>query len=306
MNQYPEKQTILVIDDTPMQLVAIGHMLSPQYDVKMAKTGREGLEIAQDNHIDLILLDLMMPDISGFDVCKELKQSEDTKNIPIIFITGDASNEAEAAGLAIGAVDYIRKPFTEVIVKLRVEIHLRIISQMRVIENISLTDGLTGISNRRNFDKTIKSLWKIARRTENCISMLMLDIDKFKVFNETYGHLNGDTCLKTVAKVMETNLARGTDTVHRWGGEEFVILLPGTNIDGALLVAERIRAAIENTPISLGVETPMPSVTVSIGVGCVTPVDTDFDEAFLAFSTKVNQALFMAKDNGRNRIEQIN
>ncbi|MCL2840159.1 MAG: diguanylate cyclase [Defluviitaleaceae bacterium] len=303
MNRCPQKQCILIIDDTPMQLVTTGHMLSPQYDVKMAKTGAEGIALAKKHNIDLILLDLMIPDVSGFNVLKQLKQTEDTKNIPVIFITGDASIEAEEQGLAIGAVDYIRKPFSEVIVKLRVEIHLRIVAQMKVIENISLTDGLTGIGNRRSFDQMIRHTWNTARRLQNCFGMLMLDIDKFKNFNETYGHLNGDICLKTVASIMSDALVRECDNVYRWGGEEFVILLPSTDIDGAMIVAENIRDTIAQTPIDLGDKNVF--VTVSTGVGSIVPNNMDFDEAFLGFLTKVNQALFQAKNNGRNRVEKI-
>jgi len=298
-----QKQCILIIDDSPMQLVALENILAPLYDTKLAKTGAEGVRIAQSTNIDLILLDLVLPDESGFDVLRQLKQSKDTMDIPVIFVTGRVSCEDEATGLNIGAVDYIRKPFTDVVVKLRVEIHLRIVAQMKFIENISLTDGLTGISNRRSFDNVVRSTWNHARRTNDCFGMLMLDIDKFKIFNETYGHLNGDICLKTVASTMSKSLTRGTDSVYRWGGEEFVIILPSTDLEGSMLVAERVRENIENTAIDLGNETT--SVTISTGAGSIAPNNMDFDTHFLGFSTKVNQALFQAKNNGRNRVESI-
>ena len=302
MKEKTTKQSILIIDDTPAQLLTFGRILSSQYDVKIAKTGSKGIELASMYNIDLILLDLFMPDMSGFEVLKRLKASEDTKDIPVIFITGSVSNEDEAEGLALGAVDFIRKPVTKVVVRLRVAIHLRLIAQMKFIQGISLTDGLTGINNRRSFDQTIKSIWNLARRTNDMFSMLMIDIDKFKVFNEKYGHLNGDICLKTVATTMRDTLERDSDSVFRWGGEEFVIILPNTDIEGAMLVAERVRSSIAATLIVLEDETA--SVTVSIGVGSIAPDHSEFDKAVLDFSTTVNKALFRAKEGGRNRVEK--
>ena len=302
MNENLPKQCILAIDDDPVQLVLLGRILSPHYDVKVAKGGEAGLKLAAEHNIDLILLDLVMQDMSGFEVLSHLKASSETKHIPVIFITGSVSNEDEAKGLALGAVDYIRKPFTEVIVSLRVKIHLQLIAQMRTIENLSLTDGLTGINNRRSFDQMIKSTWSYVRRANECFSVLMLDIDKFKQFNDKYGHINGDTCLKTVAVTIRETLERGSDVVYRWGGEEFAVLLPYTPIDGAMIIAERIREKIATTPIQIDDETVF--ITVSIGVGSIAPTFIDFDEAYLEFSTDIDKALYRAKANGRNRVEK--
>jgi len=303
MSENIMKECILVIDDDPMQLMFLGHILSPQYDVKVAKSGEAGLKLAEKYNIDLILLDLVMQDMSGFEVLTRLKEWDETKHIPVIFITGSASNEDEAKGLALGAVDYIRKPFTEVVVSLRVKIHLQLIAQMKTIENLSLTDGLTGISNRRSFDQTIKSTLIHSRRANEHFSILMLDIDKFKQFNDKHGHLNGDTCLKTVATTIQEALERGSDNVYRWGGEEFAVILPYTSIEGAMHIAERIRERIAATPIQLGDETVF--ITVSIGVGSIPPIHMDSDEAFVDFCINLDKALYRAKEKGRNRVEQI-
>jgi len=303
MGENTAKQCILIIDDDPIQLTVLGHILFPQYDVKMAKNGRIGLKLAEKYNIDLILLDLVMQEMSGFEVLAHLKESDETKHIPVIFVTGSLSNEDEAKCLALGAVDYIRKPFTEVVVSLRVKIHLQLVAQMRTIENLSLTDGLTGINNRRSFDQTIKSTWTHARRANESLSVLMLDIDKFKQFNDKHGHLNGDICLKTVAGIIQSALERESDSVYRWGGEEFAVILPCTSIDGAMHIAERIRESIASTTIQLGDETV--HITVSIGAGSIAPVHTYSDETFADFCTNLDKALYRAKENGRNRVEMI-
>jgi len=303
MGENNSKQCILIIDDDPMQLVILGHILFPQYDVKMAKSGEAGLKLAKKFSVDLILLDLVMQDMSGFEMLSRLKESDETKRIPVIFITGSVSNEDEAKGLALGAVDYIRKPFTDVIVSLRVKIHLQLISQMKIIENLSLTDGLTGINNRRSYDEMIKSTWSHSRRTGECFSVLMLDIDKFKQFNDKYGHLSGDICLKVVANTIKESIERGSDTVYRWGGEEFTVILPCTPIEGAMIIAERIRENIAATPINPGNETAF--ITVSIGAGSIAPVCSDSEETLADFSENIDKALYRAKQNGRNRVEKI-
>ena len=302
MSEKPQRQCILLIDDEPMQLMALGRILSPQYDVKMAKSGEVGLELAREHNINLILLDLVMEDMSGFEVLSRLKESDETKHIPVIFISGSASNEDEAKGLTLGAVDYIRKPYTDIVVNLRVKIHLQLIAQMNAIKNFSLTDGLTGINNRRSFDQAVKSTWSYIRREKECFSVLMLDIDKFKQFNDRYGHLNGDICLKIVANTIKESLRR-SDSVYRWGGEEFAVILPSTPSDGAMVIAERIRENIATAPIQLGEEPVF--VTVSIGAGSIAPAAMDFDEAFVGFCTNLDKALYRAKKNGRNRVEQI-
>ena len=296
-----KKPCVLVIDDSCLELRATSNILSAMYDVKIASGGREGIKIAQETEVDLILLDLNMPEMSGFEVLCELKDAEKTAEIPVIIITSSESISDEVRGLALGASDFIRKPI-DAVVSFRVGMCLQLISQMKLIEKFGLIDGLTGINNRRSFDQTIKSEWNNALRNKKCLGLMMIDIDKFKRFNDEYGHINGDMCLQNISKVMVDTLLRGNDGVFRWGGEEFAVILPATPVEGVLEVAERIRKNIENTQITVGEITT--NVTVSIGIGSIVPTSpfeasTEYDD----FCKQIDRALYMAKDNGRNRVE---
>jgi len=302
MSEKLQSQCILLIDDEPLQLMILGRILSPHYQVKVANSGETGLKVAAEHNVDLIILDLVMRGMSGFEVLSRLKELDETKHIPVIFTTGSASSEDEAKGLALGAVDYIRKPFTELIISLRVKKHLQLVDQMKNIENLSLTDGLTGVNNRRSFNQMLKSVWSSTRQAKEYFSALMLDIDRFKQFNDKYGHLNGDVCLKAVAATIQETLKRESDSVYRWGGEEFAVLLPGTPSDDAMLIAERIRKNVAATPIHIGGEPVF--VTVSIGVNSAALDNRDGNLALADFCTDLDKALYRAKKNGRNRVEK--
>jgi len=293
------KQSILIIDDTPMQIRVLSQILSPLYDVKIAKDGEKGLELARKHSVDLILLDIVMEGISGFEVLAELKRSMATQHIPVIFITSMDSSEDEAKGLSLGAVDYITKPFMDEIVKLRVGLHMQLLSQMRTIERLGLFDSLTGARNRHSFNKRMQTEWDEAIKNNTVISMLMLDIDHFKLFNDKYGHLGGDLCLKGVADVFLATVENSEDFVFRWGGEEFAILLPGTSAGDAAEIAERVRHNVENASIACTGKTAA-KVTVSIGVNTIFPKAGDRIEKFCDDTDK---ALYKAKQNGRNRVE---
>ena len=300
------KQRILIIDDTPVQLLVIGRILSSLYDVVLATTGEEGLKLAKEHNVDLILLDLYMLDISGFEVLKRLKTSPETMHIPVIFITSSSSNEDEAEGLAIGAVDYIRKPFTEVIVRLRVEIQLRLISQMKVIENVSVSDWLTGVSNRHNFFSKARSVWDTASQAKDGFSLLLVDIDEMGRFNDTYGQNNGDAGIKAVAYAIQNTVEKENDSIYRWGSDEFMIIMPGADINKALDTAKRIRESTAAAPIGLEEGAgERASLTVSTAAGSVNPAGMDFDAAFGGFLTNLNRALYRTKTNGPNRSERI-
>jgi len=303
MDEKQSKQRILIIDDSPIQAEALKSILSPRYILNVAKNGEEGLKFARKYNIDIILLDLVLPGMSGFEVLYQLKESEETKNIPVIFITGSDSDQDEIKGLALGAVDYVRKPFVDAVVKLRVEIHLKLISQMKIIERFSLTDGLTGVNNRRSFDQATKSEWSRSMRSKGWLGMIILDIDNFKRFNDSYGHLNGDMCLKTVAYVIRKAVLRKTDYVFRLGGEEFAVLMPGTNFEGTVTVAEKIRKKIAAAPVRCENENAF--VTVSIGAGAIIPSGQKNAESFEVFFAKLDKAMYRAKDKGRNRVEEM-
>ena len=297
MAETPKEFTILIVDSEIMNIRILDDILSPTYNLLISRNGMRALELAKEYKPDLILLDVLMPDMSGFEIIKILKDSEATGRIPVIFIAGLTSAEYEEKGFVLGAVDYIAKPFKKAIVKARVNTHIRIVDQMRTIERIGLIDPLTKISNRRGFENRLAVEWNRAIRERAQIGILMMDIDKFKNYNDSYGHQQGDRALKAFADISSKALMRAVDFVARWGGEEFVILLSGTDIDGAAEVAERIRKNVETSviPTDEGAET---KITVSIGVNSVMPAaDTSIDD----FIKKADQALYKAKEAGRNR-----
>jgi len=297
MTEQKKEFNILITDDEKMNVDILGGILSPLYNLLISRNGERALELAKTHKPDLILLDVLMPSMSGFEVIAALKDCKETINIPVIFITGLTSAEDEERGFALGAVDYITKPFNKAIVKARVNTHLRIVDQMRIIENIGLIDPLTKVSNRRGFENRMDLEWNRAVREKTPISILMMDIDKFKNYNDTYGHQQGDAALKAFADATAKSLMRNLDFVARWGGEEFVVLLPGVDSDGAAEVAERIRQSIEAV-VLLTDDDEETRITVSIGVNSIIPCINASTEEFIK---KADDALYKAKESGRNR-----
>ena len=246
-----KKPTILVVDDMTTTLLLLHDLLKDTYEVKIAKSGTKALEILESpNDIDLILLDIEMPDINGYDVCKRIKNNETIKNIPIIFITGRTSQEDEEYGLNLGAIDYITKPFNKAIVKLRIKNYLNLKIKNDMLEKLSMYDGLTNIRNRRFFDETFEKTFSEIKRDKKSLAVLMIDIDFFKPYNDNYGHGQGDETLRKVAKALEKTIKRPSDFVARYGGEEFVILLKDINKDGVEAVANNLLNAVRELKIT--------------------------------------------------------
>jgi len=293
-----EKFTILIVDDETINIRALSHALLPEYNIHIAKNGRTAIETAEKVMPDLVLLDIIMPDMSGYEVITELKNSDRTREIPIIFITGLSGVEDEEKGFLLGAVDYITKPFNNTIVRVRVRHHLQTIRQLHMIKRLGVIDPLTDISNRRGFNERLEIEWAHAIRDKSTLSILMIDIDHFKNYNDTYGHPQGDVLLQAIAGIFRQTLVRTTDYIARWGGEEFAILLPCTNMEGALIIAERIRAEVESAtvPCADGSGT---HVTISIGVYSHSPEAGAVSSDFV---TKADKALYTAKESGRNRV----
>ena len=292
------KPSILIIDDSKANIIALSHILSDTYNLLAAKSGQAGLEVATSQHPDLILLDILMPGLDGYDVLKILRENDSTKHIPVIFISGLDSPEDEEKGLTLGSVDYITKPFNSNIVKLRIAKQIKALSHLQNIENASLTDALTSLPNRASINKFLKTTWDNALVASNNIGIIMIDIDNFKSINDTYGHLHGDNVLKHVAKRIRKALKRETDFAGRFGGEEFIVVSPEATNESTLALAEAIVDAIRQ-PLQrssdISFEHPL---TVSAGVCAQLPTATTDISVFIENADK---ALYTAKRTGKDR-----
>lgn len=296
----PEPARVLIVDDEPTNVRALAELLRGDYRIQVATNGAKTLELAAaPTPPDLILLDIEMPDLSGFEVCRRLKNDERTSAIPVIFVTARNRVEDEELGFNLGAVDYIAKPFFPTIVRARVRNHVNLKIKTDLLEKLSLRDGLTDIPNRRSFNDRFAEEWARGTRKQEPLSLAMMDIDHFKRFNDRFGHGAGDECLRRVARALAGVLARPADFVARYGGEEFVVLLPDTQPPGALTVAGQLRQAVEDLAIPHADGTSFPVVTLSIGLATRGVGDAISAEQLLKAA---DQALYAAKAGGRNRV----
>lgn len=292
-----KKQTVLVVDDMPTNIAVLAGLLSPFYRVKAARDGAKALAIARSaNPPDLILLDVIMPEMNGYEVCEKLKADPDTAPIPIIFVTSLTEEEDEEKGLKLGAVDYITKPFRSAIVLARVENHLKLKSYQEFLKRQSNLDGLTGIPNRRAFDEQLGQEWRRGARLGTALSLILLDIDCFKQYNDHYGHLAGDECLRQIGRQL-SKVGRSIDFVGRYGGEEFACLLPHTDSKGAQEVARKLQRAVNGLKIPHETSIAAPYVTISLGVATAIPCRKRPPEKLIALADKM---LYEAKGMGRN------
>lgn len=298
MTNLDEKPCVLLVDDEKINLKVLASLLKDDYTLKLAKSGEQALMCAIAAPLpDLILLDVMMPEMDGYQVIKILKENEVTQNIPVIFVTSLNSVAEEEKGLILGAVDYIIKPYSPPIVKMRVRNHLRFVRKLKLLERYSYLDGLTEIPNRRRFEEIFTQECKRALRSNNCISVAMLDIDYFKQYNDYYGHAAGDQTLQQVAKVLQQNLKRSSDLVARYGGEEFVFVLPDTFHDDAVAIAEQVRNSLSELSIPHERSKAAAHVSVSIGIAsCQSKTEIDAG----AFLKQADKNLYAAKAAGRN------
>ncbi len=289
---------ILAIDDTPANLFTLGAVLGAQFDLQIANSGAMGIAQAQESLPDLILLDVRMPEMDGYEVCRRLKADPITRDIPVLFVTSQCSSAEETLGLEAGAEDFITKPFSPSVLRARVLTHLTIKRQADRLRSMAFIDGLTGVANRRRLDEALEREWRACRRTRSPLTLAMIDIDYFKRFNDTYGHLAGDVCLKEVATALMGCMGRPHDLIARYGGEEFVCLLPATDLAGAKAKAEELRGVVQALGIRHAASDVAPVVTVSIGVTSVLPTAELTTERLLAVA---DDRLYTAKRNGRNR-----
>ena len=294
------EKKILIVDDSPMELQALSSILSPHYEVLVSKDKLTALEIATTQDIDLILLDTVLNNVESYTTLQEFKRHPKTKSVPVILITSKDFTEDDIPGLYMGAVDYIKRPFLELIVKLRVGIQLQLVSQARLIENFALVDDLTQLNNFRSFKQALSSEWTRSIRNKLSLSLILLDIDNFRKFNDEHGFLNGDAVLKNIASSLDASTKRGSDNAFRVKGGTFGLILPETPKRGAGIVAERIRLNISTTPLIVD-KKPL-YVTVSMGFSTALPKESNYNDID-EFYQQASKALMVAKENGKNKVE---
>lgn len=280
MHQY----NLLLVDDDPGMIQLMGRCLAGLGRLRFATSGEQALRQMRDTPPDLVLLDGEMPGLTGFQVCEHMKADTDLAGIPVIFVTGHSDTVHELQGLELGAVDFIAKPISEPLLVARVKTQLRIKRLTDELRNIARTDALTELANRRAFDEALEREWRRARRDGEPISLLLVDVDHFKRFNDHYGHPMGDACLHQVAQALKTATMRPADCVARFGGEEFALLLPHTAQAGASAVARRVIENVLALALPHEASPTAPWVSVSIGLGT-------FDEQSPSWSEQRGETL---------------
>lgn len=295
----PGRPRLLVVDDQPVNIQLLYEVFRNDHEVFMAGSGQQALDFCRRNLPDLILLDIIMPDLDGHEVCRRLKADPATRDIPIIFVTAQESPADETLGLNLGAVDFISKPINPAVVRARVKAQLTIKRQADLLRSLAFIDGLTGIANRRQFDEALEKEGRQSLRNQTPLAIIMIDIDHFKQYNDRYGHLDGDNCLRQLAQALSRCVGRPYDLVARYGGEEFVCLLPGTDLTGALVKADDLAVAVQALAIPHSSSSVAPVVTISLGIAVGTITDEQSTDTLLAAA---DEQLYEAKRQGRNRV----
>jgi len=323
-----KKTSILIVDDHPENLLTLEQLLeSPELDIIRAESGNEALALTLDYEFALILLDVQMPGMDGFETAELLRSHKKTKRIPIIFVTAAHKELAHVfRGYGSGAVDYLFKPLEPTVLESKVKIFLELYRQRILLEEktikldeqvleleilkkkleksntelrrLSDYDSLTNIPNRRSFDKTLIQQWQRGLRDKKPLSLVFVDIDHLKKYNDYYGQVAGDECLKRVAVQLKDSLLREVDAIARYGGEEFAAILPDTEIKGGIRVAERMLEKVVSREIEHADSSISEYVTVSVGLATMIP---SVHENEVQLIEKADQALYLAKESGRNR-----
>lgn len=297
------RSTLLVVDADTQQIAALRTMFSHEYNIEVVQDGKEAANTAFDRDIDLILCAVNSPNISGPELCALVKNNPITCHIPIILLADDASPEEEQMCLEIGAIDYIRRKALPQILHSRVRNHMILVEHQKMLEHVSSTDGLTGLANRMQLDTTLNRVWHAAIRAGHSIGLLMIDIDHFKFYNDEFGHIQGDECLKMVASTIAKCKCRDEDFAARYGGEEFVLLLPYTTLDGATKVAKQLLKNVRQLNIPAAARTEADRVTVSVGVAAMSPkFDPVQNISPMELINQADMQLFKAKRSGRDRL----
>lgn len=308
---------VLVVEDAVTSATLICQMLGKMgLNTVLARNGEDGLRAFMAEKPDLVLLDVIMPDLDGFEVARRIRATQTgIEWTPIIFLSARANDEDLAHGIAAGGDDYLIKPISETVLRAKVTAMRRIATMRsalvqltekldqanRELERLNAIDGLTGVANRRRFDETLRHEWLRAARGGHPLSLLFIDVDEFKPFNDGYGHVAGDECLRDLARLMAATLRRPPDLLARYGGEEFAVILPETGADGATSVARSLLEAVREAAIPHEFSSVSPVLSISIGVATAIPERAD-KEGYEVLLTIADEALYKAKNAGRDQV----
>ena len=287
--------SVLIVDDEPVNIQVLASALGDAYELRFATDAGRALALAASTRTDLILLDVVMPVVDGFELLRRLKADPATAAIPVIFVTAMHDTRDEERGFALGAVDYITKPVSPPIVRARVRTQLELKRQRDLLERRALCDGLTGIANRRRFDEELERAWRSRERARQPLSLLLLDVDHFKQYNDHYGHGSGDDCLVRLAGALEHAFARAGELAARVGGEEFAVLVPD---DEVARHARRLLQSVQALAVPHARSDASPIVSVSAGALAALPRE---DQPPRALLERADRLLYAAKQAGRNR-----
>ena len=294
----PARRRILIVDDQPANIEVLVSTLEEDHELFFATTGARALQVVAGNRIDLVLLDVLMPEMDGYEVCRRLKSDDETRNVPVIFVTGLGEVDDETTGFDVGGVDYITKPISPAIVRARVRTHIELKEQRDLLSSMASTDALTGIPNRRHLDRLLEEEWQRAIDGETAFTVMLLDVDHFKQFNDTYGHARGDECLRAIARVLRTSFRPGVDLVARYGGEEFAAVLPGLEPAAVTVSVGGFLRGIEGLAIPHSASRTARHVTVSVGA---VSMKARRSQAPVELLQAADELLYRAKESGRNR-----
>lgn len=291
------KGKLLIVDDQPANIRVMAEALRDDYELFFATSGERALEIVAAGGIELVLLDVVMPGLDGFEVCRRMKADEATSLIPVFFVTAREEVGDEARGFDLGAVDYITKPIQPPIVRARVRTHIELKRTRDLLESLASIDAVTTIANRRRFDSSIDTEWKRCARSQSPLTVAIADVDFFKSFNDTYGHTRGDECLRSVALAIRSIARRPGDLAARYGGEEFALVLPETDGEAARTIMDSMLEAVRGLAIAHGGSSCADHVTISAGAATIVP---RIDAHHSVIVEAADAALYEAKQTGRN------
>jgi len=297
ISSFEDQSTILIIDDSVAAIRILADMLKDMGKIIFATSGETGLKLAHEHLPQLILLDGEMPLMNGYQVCQTLQANPLTREASVIFVTAENTTESEINALEVGAVDFITKPLNQFVVRARVRTQLKLQQQSAVLKRLANRDGLTGLYNRRYFDEMIEQEFDRHKRQGLSLGLALIDIDFFKKYNDFYGHLEGDTCLKKVATVLGESTMRSGEFVARYGGEEFVAVLPYTTAEHAVSYSDKLCQRIRSLDIPHH-DNVGSVVTISVGVSATVP---DASTSILQLIDEADKALYHSKSTGRGR-----